>query len=75
MRIKNLIKKEKIEMVKSRMNNYQRKYYELTLDLLAQKAIDGKETYIDMTEERLKALDESYNAMENELKSLEKEGE
>jgi cob(I)alamin adenosyltransferase len=73
MKINELDKREKKAMIQARMNNYQRKYYELYLDLIAQEAIKGKEQHIKMTKDRIEALTISYDSMEKELQKLEGE--
>lgn len=71
MKINELNKREKIAMVQSRMNNYQRKYYELYLDLVVQEAIQGKEQHIKLTKDRMDALKVSYAILEKEIEMLE----
>lgn len=73
LKIDELDKREKKAMIQARMNSYQRKYYELYLDLIAQEAIKGKESHIKMTKDRIEALSTSYEAMEKELTKLEGE--
>jgi cob(I)alamin adenosyltransferase len=71
--ISGLSDEEKQAMIEQRLKRFQRTHFDLILDLKAQEEIKSEEMYINATQEKIQALEKSFNALSRELSKIKKD--